>query len=91
MFLCAYYISVAYIDACVSGFIEVVASLQPALAAHFSKMGAVFTYFFSSLQALFGLPYHRVDLIAGYDPSIFSCILYFQLIWRIVSVSPLTL
>ncbi len=47
--------------------------------------------FFSSLQALFGLPFHRVDLIAGYDPSIFSCILYFQLIWRIVSVLPLTL
>ena len=65
MNLCAYCISVAYMDACVGGFIEVVASFQPALAAHFFKMGAAFTHFFSSLQALFGLPRHRVDLIAG--------------------------
>ena len=52
-------------DAFVSGFIEVVASFQPALAAHFFKMGAALPHFFSSLQALFGLPCHRVDLIAG--------------------------
>ena len=64
MNLCAYCISVAYMDACVSGFIEVVASLQPA-GWDFFKMGAAFTHFFSSLQALFGLPCYRVALIAG--------------------------
>ena len=63
MNLCAYCISVAYMDACVSGFIEVFASFQPALAEYF--LGAAFTNFFSSLQALFGLPCHRVALIAG--------------------------
>jgi hypothetical protein len=46
MNLCAYCISVAYMDACVSGFIEVVASFQPALAGHFIQMGAAFTHFF---------------------------------------------
>ena len=65
MNLYAYCISVAYMDACVSGFIEVVASFQPALAGHFFTIGAAFTHFFSVLQALFGLPSHRVDLIAG--------------------------
>jgi hypothetical protein len=65
MNLCAYCILVAYMDVCVSGFIEVVARFQPALAGHFFKMGTAFTHFFSSLQALFGLPFHRVDLIAG--------------------------
>jgi hypothetical protein len=65
MNLCAYCISVAYMDACVSGFIDVVASFRPALAGHFFKIGAAFTHFVSSLQALFGLPCHRVDLIAG--------------------------
>jgi hypothetical protein len=35
MNLSAYCISVAFMDACVSGFIEVVASFQPALAGHF--------------------------------------------------------
>jgi hypothetical protein len=65
MNLCAYCILVAYVDACVSGFVEVVASFQPALAGHFFKMGPAFTHFFSSFQTLFGLPCHRVDLIAG--------------------------
>ena len=66
MNLCVYCISVGYVDACVSGFIEVVASFQPALAGHFFfKMGSAFTHFFAFLQALFGLPCHRVDLIAG--------------------------
>ena len=56
MNLCAYCISVAYMDACVSGFVEVVASFQPAapilkkcpaktLAGHFLKNGGGWTLF----------------------------------------------
>jgi hypothetical protein len=56
MYLCAYCISAAYMDACVSGFIEVVASFQPALAAHFFKMGAALPHFFSSCRLFLVYP-----------------------------------